>query len=220
MNTRTYSHLSLEERSKIETLLDLNRSITFIANHLQRAYSTIYREVKKWITKPSEKYNANLAHWCAIDDKVNNRNLTKIKANIRLRFYIYRQLLNSVSPELIAGRLKIDFPKDDSMRVSHETIYAHIYNAPQARLNKKLIKLLTRGKTRRFPKRKRRGTGSKIINQTSINLRPEEANDRSEIGHWEGDLVIGVKHKSAIATLVDRKTRFLHIIKIPNRSTS
>ncbi len=103
------------------------------------------------------------------------------------------------------------------MFISHEAIYRHIYNRPQASLNKKLIKLLVRKKTRRRPTKRKRGLGSKIINQVSIDNRPKHIELREEVGHWEGDLIIGKKHKSAIGTIVERKTRFTLIIKLDSK---
>jgi IS30 family transposase len=87
------------------------------------------------------------------------------------------------------------------MSISHEAIYRHIYTRPQARLNKKLINLLVRKKTRRRSPKKRRGGGSKIINQVSIDSRSQHIALRNEVGHWEGDLVIGKNHKSAIGIM-------------------
>ena len=103
------------------------------------------------------------------------------------------------------------------MSISHEAIYRHIYTRAQASLNKKIIKLLVRKKTRRRPPKKRRGTGSKIINQVSIDLRPKHIELRNEVGHWEGDLVIGKGQKSAIGTIVERKSRYTLIIKLSSR---
>ena len=91
---------------------------------------------------------------------------------------------------------------------------------PQARLNKKLIKLLVRHKSRRRKLKKRRGTGSKILNQVSINSRPKHIELRNEIGHWEGDLVIGKNHKSAIGTIVERKSRYTLIIKLKAKNAT
>ena len=100
------------------------------------------------------------------------------------------------------------------MSISHEAINRHIYTRPQPGLNKKLINLLVRKKTRRSTPKKRRGGGSKIINQVSIDNRPQHIELRNEVGHWEGDLVIGKNHKSAIGTIVERKTRFTLIVKL------
>ncbi|MCH7902144.1 IS30 family transposase, partial [archaeon] len=92
-----------------------------------------------------------------------------------------------------------------------------VYTRPQASLNKRLIKLLVRKKTRRGPSKKRRGTGSKILSQVSIDYRPKHIGLRQEIGHWEGDLVIGKGQKSAIGTIVERKSRYTLILKLNSR---
>jgi len=105
------------------------------------------------------------------------------------------------------------------MSISHESIYRYIYTKPQARLNKKLINLLVRKKTRRRPPKKKRGTGSKIINQVSIDNRPKHIDLRQEIGHWEGDLIIGKNQKSAIGTIVERKSRYTLIVKLKARNS-
>jgi IS30 family transposase len=147
-------------------------------------------------------------------DYINKRNLDKISIYSILKFFVYRGLLSNWTPEQISGRLKELYPNDPIMTISHDAIYRHIYTRPQARLNKKLIKLLVRKKTRRRPSKKRRGGGSKIVNQVSIDLRPEHIDLRQEAGHWEGDLVIGKNHKSATGTIVERKTRATLIIKL------
>ena len=106
------------------------------------------------------------------------------------------------------------------MSISHESIYRYIYTKPQASLNKKLIQLLVRKKTRRRPAKKRRRTGSKIINQVSIDNRPKHIELRQEIGHWEGDLMIGKNQKSAIGTIVERKSRYTLIIKLKAKNAN
>jgi IS30 family transposase len=125
--------------------------------------------------------------------------------------------LSNWTPEQISGRLKELYPNDAIMSISQEAIYRHIYTRPQASLNKKLIKLLVRKKTRRRPSKKRRGTGRKTLNQVSIEHRPEHIDLREEVGHWEGDLVIGKNNKSAIGTIVERKTRFTLILKLNSK---
>ncbi|MDO6745571.1 IS30 family transposase [Tenacibaculum soleae] len=209
--------LTLKERIQIETLLNENKSKSYIAKTLKRSRSTITREVNKWVQSNRDKYSAELAHWNAKDDYLNKRNTDKISIHKKLRIYVYKGLLSEWTPEQIAGRLKEDFPNDPIMSISHESIYRYIYTQPQASLNKKLIKLLVRKKTRRRPAKKRRGTGSKIINQVSIESRPKHIDLREEIGHWEGDLVIGKNHKSAIGTIVERKSRYTIIVKLKNK---
>jgi len=213
------SRLTHKERIQIETLLNENKSKAYIAKTLHRARSTITREVNKWVQSDKDKYSADLAHWNAKDDYLNKRNLDKISTYKQLRFYVYKGLLSDWTPEQISGKLKLEYPNDPIMSISHESIYRYIYTRPQASLNKKLIQLLVRKKTRRRPSKKRRGTGSKIINQVSIDNRPKHIDLRNEIGHWEGDLIIGKNHKSAIGTIVERKSRYTIIIKLKSKKS-
>ena len=215
-NTR----LTLKERVQIETLLNENKTKAYIAKTLKRSRSTITREVNKWVDNKTDKYSADLAHWNAKDDYLNKRNTDKISTHKKLRFYVFKGLLNNWTPEQIAGRLKDKYPNDPIMSISHESIYRFIYLQPQARLNKKLIKLLVRKKSRRIKPKKKRGTGSKIINQVSIDNRPKHINLRKEVGHWEGDLMIGKNQKSAIGTIVERKSRYTLIIKLKARNAN
>jgi IS30 family transposase len=213
------SRLTLKERIQIETLLKENKSKSYIAKTLNRSRSTITREVNKWVQSDKDTYAAELANWNAKDDYLNKRNTDKISIHKKLRIYVFKGLLSQWTPEQIAGKIKLDYPNDPIMSISHESIYRYIYTQPQARLNKKLIKLLVRKKTRRRPSKKRRGTGSKIINQVSIDNRPKHIDLREEVGHWEGDLVIGKNHKSAIGTIVERKSRYTLIIKLKARNS-
>ena len=219
MEVKKHKRLTLKERVQIETLLNENNTKAYIAKRLDRSRSTISREVNKWVQNKYDKYEAHLAHWCAKDDYLNKRNLDKISTYSLLRFFVYKGLVSQWTPEQISGRIKELYPNDPIMSISHEAIYKHIYTRPQASLNKKLIKLLVRKKTRRRPSKKRRGTGSKIINQVSIDLRPKHIELRKEVGHWEGDLVIGKGQKSAIGTIVERKSRYTLIIKLNSRKS-
>jgi IS30 family transposase len=213
------SRLTLKERIQIETLLKENKSKSYIAKTLNRSRSTITREVNKWVQSDKDTYAAELANWNAKDDYLNKRNTDKISIHKKLRVYVFKGLLSQWTPEQIAGKIKLEYPNDPIMSISHESIYRYIYTQPQARLNKKLINLLVRKKTRRRPPKKRRGTGSKITNQVSIDNRPKHINLREEIGHWEGDLVIGKNHKSAIGTIVERKSRYTLIIKLKAKNS-
>jgi IS30 family transposase len=217
MKVKKHRRLTRKERVQIETLLNEKKSRSYIAKTLKRAPSTITREVNKWVQNKEDMYDADLAHWCAKEDYLNKRNLDKISTYSLLKFFVYRGLLSNWTPEQISGRLKELYPNDPILSISHEAIYRHIYTRPQASLNKKLINLLVRKKTRRRPSKKRRGGGSKIINQVSIDNRPEHIEFRQEVGHWEGDLVIGKNHKSAIGTIVERKTRFTLIVKLESK---
>ena len=217
MRRKKNSRLTHKERVQIQTLLNENKSKAYIAKTLNRARSTISREVNKWVQEKEDSYDADLAQWLAKDDYLNKRNLDKISTYSLLKFFVYKGLLSNWTPEQISGRLKELYPNDSIMSISHEAIYRHIYTRPQASLNKKLIKLLVRKKTRRRPPKKRRGTGSKIINQVSIDSRPKHIELRQEVGHWEGDLIIGKNHKTAIGTIVERKSRYTIIIKLKSK---
>jgi len=213
------NRLTLKERIQIETLLKEKKSKSYIAKTLNRARSTITREVNKWVQSDKDKYSAELANWNAKDDYLNKRNTDKISIHKKLRIYVFKGLLSQWTPEQIAGKIKLEYPNDPIMSISHESIYRYIYTQPQARLNKKLINLLVRKKTRRRPPKKRRGTGSKITNQVSIDNRPKHIDLRKEIGHWEGDLMIGKNQKSAIGTIVERKSRYTIIVKLKARNS-
>jgi IS30 family transposase len=219
MEEKKYKRLTFQERVIIETLLGEEKSKSFIALRLNRSRSTITREINKWVKKPWEKYNAELAHWDAEDDYLNKRNLDKIGTFKKLKFYVYKGLLNSWSPEQIAGRIKDDYPNDPIMSISHEAIYMHIYSHPQASLNRKLIALLPYQKTRRKRANAVNKRRVRIKDQVSIDQRPKHIEERKEIGHWEGDLMIGVKQASAIGTLVERKSRFTYIVKLKDRKS-
>jgi len=219
MESKKYERLSYSERVKIETLLEENRSRIYIAQALNRNRSTITRELLKWIKKPSDKYKADLAHFCAEDGYLNKRNLDKISTHSCLKMYVYRNLLRHNSPEQIAGRIKLDYPNNCIMRISYEAIYTHIYNFRQGKMKRKLISLLHYSKSKRRNRKGIRSNRQRIKDAISIDDRPIHIEERNEVGHWEGDLVIGPKQSSAIGTLVERKTRFVFIVKLKNRKS-
>jgi IS30 family transposase len=126
------------------------------------------------------------------------------------------------SPEQIAERLKIDFPDDAGMRISHEAIYQALFVQGRGALRRELSACLRTGRALRVPRARsrRRGKGF-VTSEIMISQRPTEANDRAVPGHWEGDLIVGLE-RSAIGTLVDRKTRFtilLHLPPMPERTS-
>jgi IS30 family transposase len=216
METKNYKRLSLAERIIIETLLKEKRKKSYIAIQLSRSRSTVTREINNWIRRPGDKYDAHLAHWYAQDDIQSRRLQCKLDQFLRLKMAVFRGLLNDCSPELIAGRLRLAYPNDPSMQISYESIYRFIYAHPQGKMNMKLIKLLTRHKSRRRKPRphKRR---VRIVDRLSIDHRPKHIENRQETGHWEGDLMIGRKQASCIGTLVERKIRYTLLVKLPNK---
>lgn len=211
--------LQLSERVVIQTLLKENKSITYIARELGRNRSSIHREVRKWVKLPSDKYDASLSQFIAKEQYLNKRNLNKINSNPRLREYVYSRLAEHYSPEQIAGRLKELYPDDPIMSISHEAIYQHIYKKRQSKLGRYLISLLPYSHSQRRQKRKSTKNQNRIKDVKRISLRPHHVELRREVGHWESDLVIGRGQKSAIATLVERKTRFVFIVPINSRQS-
>jgi IS30 family transposase len=216
---KTYKRINLNERIIIETLLLEKRSKSYISKHLNRARSTITNELKNWLLKPADRYNAQLANWYATEVNSTKRTQDKINTHKRLKLYVYRGLLNGYSPDQIAGSIKLLYPNDSIMSISYEAIYQHIYRHRQSSLGKKLIKLLPYHHHKRRANRKFGKNRIRIKDQVSIDQRPEYIQLREEIGHWEGDLMIGVGQKSAIATNVERKTRYTFIMKIDNRKS-
>lgn len=216
---RKYQRLTYNERVVIETLLKENKSRNYIANQLNRNRSTITNEVNLWVIRPTDIYKAELAHWCALETNKNKRAEDKINSYPKLKMFIYRSLLKGTSPELMAGQIKIIYPNDPVMSISYESIYKHIYRHRQTSLGRKLIKLLPYHHHKRRDKRRFGKKRNRIKDQVSIDNRPANIELRQEAGHLEGDLMIGVGQKSAIGTIVDRKTRFLIIVKINNRKS-
>ena len=126
-----------------------------------------------------------------------------------------RRWANSWSPEQISNRLRIDFPDDESMRISHEAIYQALYVKGRGGLQRDLVACLRTGRALRVPRARTRRRGKKFVNpQIMISQRPAEADDRQVAGHWEGDLILGL-HSSAIGTLVERSTRFTMLLHLP-----
>ena len=119
------------------------------------------------------------------------------------------------SPEQISGRLRLDFPDDESMRISHEAIYQALYVQGRGALTRELVACLRTGRTLRVPRARAQGRGKKFVTaEVMISERPAEADDRAVPGHWEGDLILGLE-SSAIGTLVERTTRFTMLLHLP-----
>lgn len=127
----------------------------------------------------------------------------------------HRRWANSWSPEQIAKRLVLDFPEDESMRISHEAIYQALFIQGRGALRRELVACLRTGRALRVPRARRRERGKKFVTpDIMISERPAEADDRAVPGHWEGDLMIGLE-SSAIGTLVERTTRFTILLHLP-----
>ena len=126
-----------------------------------------------------------------------------------------RRWAKSWSPEQISARLRLDFPDDESMRISHEAIYQSLYVQGRGALRRELTACLRTGRALRVPRARTRGRGKQFVSEeVMISERPAEAEDRAVPGHWEGDLILGLGG-SAIGTLVERTTRFTMLLHLP-----
>jgi IS30 family transposase len=214
----SYHHLSHQERSVLMMGLKSGKSLRYIANLLGRYPSTLTRELKRNSMTVSS-YNA-----CKASDAYFERRLLSVKphkllANQSLAIIVQNHLLrNKWSPEQISAWLKKE--DEHTLQVSHETIYSYIYAHPKGELRKLLIGSLRNSKS----KRGQRGSPDscysslKIQPEQLISQRPQDINSREVAGHWEGDLVVGAMNKSCVGTLVERKTGFVIICKMRNKS--
>ena len=188
-------------------------SIRGIAGRLGRAPSTVCRDVAA--NGGRDRYRA-----CAADRRaVRLLRRPKLALCPRLRQVVEGKLELRWSPQQIAGWLA-SYPDDPEMRVSHETIYLSLFVQARGALRKKLTRYLRTGRARRLPQGLTTKNGQGRLRDTvRISQRPAEANDRAVPGHWEGDLVFGTR-SSAIATLVERQSRFVMLISLPHRHTA
>jgi transposase, IS30 family len=209
--SRSPSRLSCAEREELSRGLQLGNSLRSIAAELGRAPSTISREVKA--NGKRHEYRAFRAEQTATGRNRRPR-ARKLASNIPLRQEVERRLLERWSPQQIAARLICDYPLDVTMRVSHETIYQSLFVQARGTLGKELTAYLRTGRIRRKPHGRDVQRG-RMCDMTMIADRPPEAADRAVPGHWEGDLIIGKNGKSAIGTLVERRSRFVMLLPLP-----
>jgi IS30 family transposase len=210
---RSALRLSLTEREEISRGLAGGESFRSIARRLARSPSTISREVAT--NGGRRRYRACGADKAAVR-RMRRPKRSKLVTCPRLRAVVEDKLELRWSPTQISGWLVSEFPDDPEMRVSHETIYLSLFVQSRGALRKELTRYLRSGHTTRRPKGHTVMNGQgQLRGVLNIRERPAEANDRSVPGHWEGDLLMG-KGMRAIATLVERKSRFVMLVALPN----
>ena len=215
---RSVLTLTLAEREDISRGIASGSSIREIAKALQRAVSTVSREVARHGGRP--QYRASDANHQAWEAALRPKAcLLAIRA--KLQRIVASKLILDWSPEQISGWLKMQYPEDESMHVSHETIYRSLFIQARGVLKQELIQHL-RSKRRIRRSRHARDSGHRsgqIVDAISIRERPAEIEDRAIPGHWEGDL-LGGTNNSHIATLVERHSRFTMLVKVSSKDTT
>ena len=214
---RGRSALSLSEREEISRGLSIKQSIRALARQLRRAPSTISREIRR--NGGPSVYRATTSDQAAWDRALRPK-MCKLACHPMLARAVSAKLRRKWSPEQVAGWLKRAFPQEARKQVSHETIYRSLYIQARGVLKKELLEHLRAKRTVRRSKHaslKRNGLGQ-IKNAISISERPASVEDRAVPGHWEGDL-IGGSRNSYVATLVERHSRYVMLVKVANKDT-
>lgn len=230
-------YLCLEERIEILVGLRLGRSIREIARDLGRSPSTVQRELRRQ-NGPQYRTRGLLrrrdrrgrgrprTRVCAYEPRRAQREAehrasaaarrsSKLATRPRLRQRVQALLEEDYSPEQVAASLRMEFPDEPEMWVSHETIYKALYVQGRGELRRDLHRRLRTGRALRRPQRRPDERRGPIPGMVNISQRPAEVEDRAVPGHWEGDLIVGAGQKSAIGTLVERTTRFVMLLHLP-----
>jgi len=214
---RSRRALTLSEREEISRGVFAGQSLRSIATTLRRAPSTVSREINR--NGGRRRYRASKADQCAWD-RAHRAKTCKLAQNPALARAVAKKLKKRWSPEQIAGWLKRAYPDDENHQVSHETIYKSLFIQARGALKKELLQHLRKTRAMRRSRHKSlKGDGlGQITGAVSIRERPASVEDRALPGHWEGDLIIG-SNNSQIATLVERHTRYVMLVRVPSKDT-
>lgn len=208
-------YLSLSEREQIADWVRLGVSQREIGRRLGRSGSTISRELGRH-RDATGAYGPYAAHRAAVRDRGRPKP-AKLAQHGPLRDYVVASLAKGWSPEQISQMLRIEFPDDEDMRASPETIYQAIYVQARGGLKREIAQALRTGRARRAPRRSPQQRTSRFVEpMVMISERPAEVADRAVPGHWEGDLIMGASNCSAIVTLVERATRYVMLGYLPD----
>ena len=207
--------LTFSEREEIALGRAGGESMRAIAGRLGRSPSTVSRELRRNAGCGGQPYRATSAHALAYE-RASRPKPSKLATNLALRKQVEQDLQRRYSPEQIVGRLRQEFPQDQEMWVSTETIYQSLYIQSRGALRRDLTKCLRTGRALRRPCRQAGRRKNRIPDMINISERPAEADDRAAPGHWEGDLILGKNNLSAIGTLVERTTGYTMLVHLPD----
>jgi IS30 family transposase len=214
-DARSQRYLSLLERRRIATLRRGGLGVRAIAEELGRSPSTISRELRRNTADHDRSYDGDLAHARA-RERARRPRRGRLLVDHELRAHVEAKLELEWSPEQIAGWLRTTFPDRPDWHVCHETIYQALYLGGRGGLRRQLTRRLRTGRPLR--KRRRRATQRRtrfVSPGRLIDQRPDIVLRRQRVGDWEGDLIVGRSNRSAIATLVDRRSRYVHLVALP-----
>jgi len=215
---RSCRALTLAEREEISRGLVAGRSLRAMAGRLGRSPSTLSRELSRNGGRAAYRaHQAEQAAW----DRARRPKRCKLALNRPLAQLVARRLRQRWSPWQIAGWLKRLSPHDETRQVSHETIYKTLFIQARGALKQELVQHLRRSRGMRRSRHHTQKTPDhgRITGTVSIRERPAEIEDRAVPGHWEGDLLFG-SHNSQIATLVERQTRYVMLVRVPSKDTT
>ena len=227
---KSYSQLSIEERTMIQTQLEMGIKPAAIALGLNRSASTLSRELSRngWVRAkacggPGRPLMAGGYRATAAQDRADICTVTphverRLRPQGPLWGRVVRYLKKGYSPEQIAGTLALVHTDTPSLRVSHETIYTAIYAMPRGELRTQVIGWLRFGHAKRRPRARGEDRRGRIPDMVSIHDRPPEVEERLIPGHWEGDLIKGAYNRSAVGMLVERTTLFMVLSKMKDAS--
>ena len=217
-----YNHFSIEEREKIQEFLWQKKSIRSIAENLNRSPSSISREMRRNYPQERERYTPRLAHEKALRKRTQRGRKERLKSDT-IRTYVVAHLKLGFSPEQVSGMVT----KEKIGSISHEAIYQYVYHQiyrdgyGYLKPNQEdLRSCLRRKKKRRTHHGLRTTTKLQRISGKSIDIRPYIVETRRRIGDWEGDTVESCNHKPGINTLVDRKSGYVLITKVKDKTSS
>ncbi len=209
---KTYTHLTTDERVVLMLMQDQGLSLRSISRHLGRHASTLSRELRR--NSPTRHYDVIQACALARDRRTKPRRPPRLLPSSELFQVVCEMLKRGWSPQQIASRLKLQWPDRPEFHVSHESIYLAIYAYPRGELKRQLISYLRQGHGKRRRRTAIPGWRERYPADLSIHLRPPEVEDRLVPGHWESDLIMGASNRSAVATMVERTSRFVVLAKL------